>query len=132
MKRRGSRKTSIKLPVKETPEIKPDKKMQQSKMKKMMLTLIDKADFLVDEDLNILMKSLPNKEQLLIKVDSILNSLKVQRSDDLGNIVEKLSEVEETDNGKELDSSSDVVSFSTAKKRSEVKLFLQSIMIKIM
>ena len=125
MKRRGSRKTSIKLPVKETPEIKPDKKIQQSKMKKMMLTLIDKADFLVDEDLNILMKSLPNKEQLLIKVDSILNSLKVQRSDDLGNIVEKLSEVEETENGKESDSSSDVVSFSTAKKRSEVKNNIQ-------
>ena len=60
-------------------------------MKNMLLTLIEKADFLVEEDLNALMGVLPDKDKLLLKVDSILGALGVQEEADIEKIFHHLT-----------------------------------------
>ena len=57
----------------------------------MLLTLIEKADFLVEEDLNALMGVLPDKDKLLLKVDSILGALGVQEEADIEKIFHHLT-----------------------------------------
>lgn len=62
-------------------------------MKKILFTLIDKADFLMEDDLNDMMMLLPNKEKLLVKVASILDNLGVKSASDLERIVEHLTAI---------------------------------------
>ena len=84
-------------------------------MKKILFTLIDKADFLMEDDLNDMMVLLPNKEKLLVKVASILDNLGVKSASDLERIVEHLTAIGlkegEQDNFE-----------STAEKRSRVRM----------
>ena len=60
------------------------------KLKKMLLSLIEKADFLVEDDLNALMEVLPDKDKLLLKVDSILSALGVKEEKDIEKIFHHL------------------------------------------
>ena len=85
-------------------------------MKKILFTLIDKADFLVEDDLNDMMVHLPNKEKLLVKVASILDTLGVKEASDLERIVKHLTAIGHKE-GKEANFE------STAEKRSQVKTF---------
>ena len=64
---------------------------EQKNLKNMLLTLIEKADFLVEEDLNALMGVLPDKDKLLLKVDSILGALGVQEEADIEKIFHHLT-----------------------------------------
>ena len=64
---------------------------EQKNLKNMLLTLIEKADFLVEEDLNALMGVLPDKDKLLLKVDSILGALGVQEEADIEKIFQHLT-----------------------------------------
>ena len=57
----------------------------------MLLTLIEKADFLVEDDLNALMAVLPDKDKLLLKVDSILGALGVKEESDIEKIFDNLT-----------------------------------------
>ena len=41
---------------------------ERRRLQKMLLSLIEKADFLVEDDLNALMSVLPDKDKLLLKV----------------------------------------------------------------
>lgn len=59
--------------------------------RKMLLTLIEKANFLVDEDLDALMAVLPDKDKLLLTVDSILGALGIQDTDGIDNIFHHLT-----------------------------------------
>ena len=88
----------------------PDKR---DSLRKIMLILIDKADFLVDEDLNAMMELLPNQDKLLVKVDNILDSLKVQRPEDLERMVEHLKNLEDKEGRND--------SVYNAEKRSKVR-----------
>ena len=56
----------------------------------MLLSLIEKADFLVEDDLNALMEVLPDKDKLLLKVDSILSALGVNEEKDIEKIFNHL------------------------------------------
>ena len=85
-------------------------------MKKILFTLIDKADFLVEDDLNDMMVHLPNKEKLLVKVASILDTLGVKEASDLERIVKHLTAIGHKE-GEEANFE------STAEKRSQVKTF---------
>ena len=64
---------------------------EKRNLKLMLLTLIEKADFLVEEDLNALMAVLPDKDKLLLKVDSILGALGVQEESDIEKIFHHLT-----------------------------------------
>ena len=44
-------------------------------LKQRLLSLIEKADFLVEDDLNALMEVLPDKDKLLLKVKIIVTHL---------------------------------------------------------
>ncbi len=44
-------------------------------LKQRLLSLIEKADFLVEDDLNALMEVLPDKDKLLLKVKIIVTQL---------------------------------------------------------
>ena len=79
-----------------------------------MLILIDKADFLVDDNLNAMMELLPNQDKLLVKVDNILDSLKVQRPEDLERMVEHLKNLEDKEGRND--------SVYNAEKRSKVRI----------
>ena len=80
-----------------------------------MLTLIDKADFLIDDDINQLMEALPSRDKLLIKVDGILNGLRVDKAKDLHRIVTTLTHLED---GQEDEDKTNILSL--AEKRSQV------------
>ena len=82
-------------------------------MKKILFTLIDKADFLVEDDLNDMMLHLPNKEKLLVKVASILDNLEIKKASDLERIVEHLTAIGQKE-GEQANFE------STAEKRSQV------------
>ena len=64
---------------------------ENENLKHMLLTLIEKADFLVEEDLNELMAVLPDKDKLLLKVDSILGALGVREEKDIERIFKHLT-----------------------------------------
>ena len=53
--------------------------------------MIEKADFLVEDDLNDLMAVLPDKDKLLLKVDSILGALGVKEERDIEKIFHHLT-----------------------------------------
>ena len=85
-------------------------------MKIILFTLIDKADFLVEEDLNEMMNLLPNKEKLLVKVDSILTNLGIKEASDLENIVKHLTKIGHKE-GEKVDFE------SNSEKRSQVNTY---------
>lgn len=92
-------------------------------IKATMLTLIDKADFLIDDDINQLMEALPSKDKLLVKVDGILNSLRVDKAKDLHRIVSHLSYLgDDNGNGQETEEDQGNL-LSLAEKRSQVDKF---------
>ena len=64
---------------------------EKKNLKRMLLTLIEKADFLVEDDLNDLMAVLPDKDKLLLKVDSILGALGVKEERDIEKIFHHLT-----------------------------------------
>ena len=99
-------------------EIDPDEEKQN--LKQMLLTLIEKADFLVEEDLNALMGVLPDKDKLLLKVDSILGALGVREEKDIEKIFHHLTlnvEVIQPSNESEVDAK-DIVTIE--EKRSKI------------
>ena len=99
-------------------EIGPDEEKQN--LKRMLLTLIEKADFLVEEDLNALMGVLPDKDKLLLKVDSILGALGVREEKDIEKIFHHLTlNADDVQSSKESDVDvKDIV--TTAEKRSKI------------
>ena len=96
------------------------KAKQQVNIRELMLILIDKADFLVDANLNEIMEALPNKEKLLIKVDNILNNLHVNKAKDLDRIVDHLAGVR----GDGDQTTGATANFAVNKKRTEVNIHL--------
>ena len=86
---------------------------EQKNLKNMLLTLIEKADFLVEEDLNALMGVLPDRDKLLLKVDSILGALGVQEEKDIEKIFHHLTAHAEEPAGQE-------TVLSSAEKRSRI------------
>lgn len=88
---------------------------EQKNLKKMLLTLIEKADFLVEEDLNSLMAILPDKDKLLLKVDSILGALGVKEEKDIEKIFHHLAVNAEDSPGMTEDTT-----LSLAEKRSRI------------
>ena len=90
---------------------------EQKNLKNMLLTLIEKADFLVEEDLNALMGVLPDKDKLLLKVDSILGALGVQEEADIEKIFHHLTTNADPSAGAQ-GSESEMV--SSAEKRSKI------------
>ena len=99
-------------------DINPDEEKQN--VKRMLLTLIEKADFLVEEDLNALMGVLPDKDKLLLKVDSILGALGVREEKDIEKIFHHLTlNADDVQSTKEIDAETkDIV--TTAEKRSKI------------
>ena len=93
---------------------------ENQNLKQMLLTLIEKADFLVEEDLNELMAVLPDKDKLLLKVDSILGALGVREEKDIERIFKHLTvntEIVQPPTKTEVDST-DIVTI--AEKRSKI------------
>ena len=91
---------------------------EQKNLKNMLLTLIEKADFLVEEDLNALMGVLPDKDKLLLKVDSILGALGVQEEADIEKIFHHLTTNADPSAAGAQGSESEMV--SSAEKRSKI------------
>ena len=58
-------------------------KTDSNNMNHILLTLIEKADFLVEDDLNTMMAALPHNDELLLKFDAILGSLGVEEEKDI-------------------------------------------------
>ena len=98
---------------------------EKQNLKKMLLTLIEKADFLVEDDLNALMAVLPDKDKLLLKVDSILGALGVKEERDIEKIFHHLTK--NTDNGIngniEVDINKEII--TAAEKRSKILKILR-------
>lgn len=99
-------------------DVGPDEEKQN--IKRMLLTLIEKADFLVEEDLNALMGVLPDKDKLLLKVDSILGALGVKEEKDIEKIFHHLTlNAQDVQSTKDSDFETiDIV--TTAEKRSKI------------
>ena len=104
-------------------EISPEE--EKRNLKRMLLTLIEKADFLVEDDLNALMAVLPDKDKLLLKVDSILGALGVREERDIEKIFTHLTKNSDTGDGGEnsADISTEIV--TTAEKRSKILKILR-------
>ena len=104
-------------------EISPEE--EKRNLKRMLLTLIEKADFLVEDDLNALMAVLPDKDKLLLKVDSILGALGVREEKDIEKIFTHLTKNSDTGDGVEntTDISQEIV--TTAEKRSKILKILR-------
>ena len=100
-----------------------DPQDEKQNLKKMLLTLIEKADFLVEDDLNALMAVLPDKDKLLLKVDSILGALGVKEERDIEKIFHHLTK--NSDNGHgirgdtEIDINKEII--TAAEKRSKIE-----------
>ena len=69
-------------------------------VKRILRTFIDKADFLVDEDLNSLMEFMEDKDKLLVKIGSILGSLGVTEISELERIIQHLGKLSHLDSAK--------------------------------
>ncbi|XP_023333200.1 uncharacterized protein LOC111705006 [Eurytemora carolleeae] len=113
--RRTSRASSRSKSARSRTEVSP--KEGAKKLKEMLLSLIEKADFLVEDDLNALMEVLPDKDKLLLKVDSILSALGVNEEKDIEKIFNhlKISDTEEELAGLDADDT-----LSVAEKRSKI------------
>ena len=104
-----------------------DPQDEKQNLKKMLLTLIEKADFLVEDDLNALMAVLPDKDKLLLKVDSILGALGVKEEKDIEKIFHHLTK--NSDNGHgirgdtEIDINKEII--TAAEKRSKILKILR-------
>ena len=104
-----------------------DPQDEKQNLKKMLLTLIEKADFLVEDDLNALMAVLPDKDKLLLKVDSILGALGVKEERDIEKIFRHLTK--NSDNGHgiqgngEIDINKEII--TAAEKRSKILKILR-------
>ena len=101
-----------------------DPQDEKQNLKKMLLTLIEKADFLVEDDLNALMAVLPDKDKLLLKVDSILGALGVKEERDIEKIFRHLTK--NSDNGRgpaEIDIDKEII--TAAEKRSKILKILR-------
>ena len=104
-----------------------DPQDEKQNLKKMLLTLIEKADFLVEDDLNALMAVLPDKDKLLLKVDSILGALGVKEERDIEKIFHHLTK--NSDNGHgirgdtEIDINKEII--TAAEKRSKILKILR-------
>ena len=114
LKKRRSIKTEMKSSATSGGTVSVESLNKEVDMKKILFTLIDKADFLVEDDLNDMMLHLPNKEKLLVKVASILDNLGVKKASDLERIVEHLTTIGQKE-GEQANFE------STAEKRSQVR-----------
>ena len=122
--RRSSRTKSSRRSKSSSSDIDPEE--EKRNLKKMLLTLIEKADFLVEDDLNALMAVLPDKDKLLLKVDSILGALGVKEERDIEKIFNHLTK--NADNSGSLtDSNVDINKeiVTTAEKRSKILKILR-------
>ena len=114
----GSSKQSSKRSKSKSSDTGPDDEKQS--VKRMLLTLIEKADFLVEEDLNALMGVLPDKDKLLLKVDSILGALGVREEKDIEKIFHHLTQNgDEVQFTREVDAGTKDV-MTAAEKRSKI------------
>ena len=114
----GSSKQSSKGSKSKSSDTGPDDEKQS--VKRMLLTLIEKADFLVEEDLNALMGVLPDKDKLLLKVDSILGALGVREEKDIEKIFHHLTQNgDEVQFTREVDAGTKDV-MTAAEKRSKI------------
>ena len=104
-----------------------DPQDEKQNLKKMLLTLIEKADFLVEDDLNALMAVLPDKDKLLLKVDSILGALGVKEERDIEKIFHHLTKNSDTGYGirgdTEIDINKEII--TAAEKRSKILKILR-------
>ena len=104
-----------------------DPQDEKQNLKKMLLTLIEKADFLVEDDLNALMAVLPDKDKLLLKVDSILGALGVKEEKDIEKIFHHLTKNSDTGYGirgdTEIDINKEII--TAAEKRSKILKILR-------
>ena len=66
-------------------------KTDSNNVKHILLTLIEKADFLVEDNLNTMMAALPHNDELLLKVDAILGSLGVEEEKDIDKMFDHLT-----------------------------------------
>ena len=57
--------------------------LESSQLKDMLMTLIEKGDFLMEEDLSTLMSVLPQDDKMLLKVDTVLGALGVSSKEDI-------------------------------------------------
>ena len=57
--------------------------LESSQLKDMLTTLIEKGDFLMEEDLSTLMSVLPQDDKMLLKVDTVLGALGVSSKEDI-------------------------------------------------
>ena len=89
----------------------------------MLLTLIEKADFLVDEALNALMAVLPDKDTLLLTVDSILSALGIQETAGIEKIFHHLTHSDDKKPTKDTSKYNAEV-ISNAEKRSKLVTIL--------
>ena len=93
----------------------------QQRLRKLLMTLIERADFLVEEDLNALMEVLPDKDRLLLKLDSILTALGVSGEEDIEKIFHHLAASDQSASVREeeeLDGGGEVLGL--AEKRSQI------------
>ena len=102
-----------------------DPEEEKKKLKRMLLTLIEKADFLVEDDLNALMAVLPDKDKLLLKVDSILGALGVEEESDIEKIFDHLTK--NSDSGSNGNANVDINKeiITAAEKRSKILKILR-------
>ena len=99
---------------------KEDTREKNKNIKHILLTLIEKADFLVEEDLNALMGLLPDDDKLLLKVDAILSTLGVKEEKDIEKMFDHLTAKFEDDQlgrEKDIDTKNTV---TAAEKRSKI------------
>ena len=121
--RRSSRPRSSRRSKSSSSDIDPEE--EKKNLKRMLLTLIEKADFLVEDDLNALMAVLPDKDKLLLKVDSILGALGVQEERDIEKIFNHLTK--NSDNAQRTNEAVDIDKeiITTAEKRSKILKILR-------
>ena len=104
-----------------TSEVSPEE--EKRSLQRMLLTLIEKGDFLVEDDLNALMAVLPDKDKLLLKVDSILGALGVREERDIEKIFSHLTKNSDSGELSSNDISAEIV--TTAEKRSKILKILR-------